>query len=154
MDVSIKNLEPMTVASARHTGPYAECEKAWKTLCASPEVCKTFGPNTKFFGMCYDDPKTTPPEEIRYDACVTIDGPGDFGSEVVVQTIEAGPYAAYVHKGSYDGLMEVYTKLYREWLPASGHEAAAKPCLEFYLNHPEQTPPEELLTEICIPLKS
>ena len=68
MDVTLKEIEPMTVAFVRHVGPYAECGDAWKTLCANPEVCKLFGPNTQFLGLGYDDPDITEPDKIRYDA--------------------------------------------------------------------------------------
>ena len=153
MDVSVQNFDAMTVASVRHTGSYAECAKAWKTLCGTPDVCKTFGPNSKFIGICYDDPEVTDDDKIRYDACVTVAAAEEFGGGVVTQTIEAGTYAVYVHKGSFDGLYDTYRKLYGQWLPTSGYEPAGGPSLEIYLNDPEKTPPEELLTEIRIPLK-
>lgn len=154
MEVSVKDFDAMTVASVRHTGPYAECKKAWEALCSNPKVCKTFGPNSRFLGMCYDNPETTDADKIRYDACVTIAEPQDFGDGVAIQTIDAGRYAVYLHKGSYEGLMDVYCKLYREWLPSSGYEPVECPALEVYLNNPEQTPPDELLTEIRVLLKS
>lgn len=153
MDVSVQPCDSILVASARHTGPYAECKKAWDTLCGNPNVCKTFGPDTKFLGMCYDDPDMTDDDKIRYDACVTIGEPQNFGGGVTTQTIDAGRYAIYVQKGSYDCLHDTYRKLYGEWLPASGYELGDGPCLEIYLNCPDTTPPDELLTEIRIPLK-
>ena len=154
MDVSIKDFEAMTVASVRHTGPYAQCKVAWETLCNNSEVCKTFGPHSEFLGLCHDDPETTEEDRIRYDACVTIAEPAEFGDKVVVQAIPAGRYAVCTHKGSYEGLQEVYHRLYHEWLPGSGHKPAEGPALEVYLNNPEHTPPEELLTEIRILLES
>lgn len=153
MDVTVQNFEAMTVASVRHTGPYTESGKAWKALCGNPNVCKTFGPDSKFIGICYDNPDVTDDDKIRYDACVSVAEVEEFGGGVVTQTIDAGQYAVYVHKGSFDGLADTYHKLYGEWLPTSGHEPANGPCLEIYLNDPEKTPPEELLTEIRIPVK-
>jgi hypothetical protein len=38
------------------------------------------------------------------------------------------------------------------WGPDSGREFAGAPSLTFSLNDPRQTPPEALLTEICLPL--
>jgi len=38
------------------------------------------------------------------------------------------------------------------WLPKSGRELRDAPCFETYLNSPQGTPPEELLTLIHAPL--
>ena len=153
MDVSVQNFEPITVASVRHTGPYSECEEAWHALCGNPDVHAVLGPNTKYLGICYDNPDTVDPNNIRYDACVTIPEEQEFGEGIVTQTVEGGKYAVYTYQGSYEELQEAYRKLYGEWLPQNGHTPVDGPTIEVYLNHPQQTPPEELLTEIRIPLQ-
>ena len=43
---------------------------------------------------------------------------------------------------------------YGEWLRKSGRDVRDAPVLEIYLNDPRELPPTELLTEICLPLKS
>jgi len=43
--------------------------------------------------------------------------------------------------------------VYPEWLPGTGAEPASAPFFETYRNFPEETPPEELITDICIPLE-
>jgi len=154
MDVEIKKCDAIMVASVRHTGPYAQCAKAWEALCGNEAVCRTFGPDSRFIGICYDDPDVTEEGKIRYDACVTIPAEGEFGSGVTVQTIDAGDYAVYYHKGPCEGLHDCYRQLYGQWLPQSGHEPANAPCLEIYHTDPKTTPPTEQLTEIRIPLAS
>ena len=47
----------------------------------------------------------------------------------------------------------IYARLFGQWLPHSGRELRSEPSLEFYLNDPDGTPPEELLTEIYAPLE-
>ena len=47
-----------------------------------------------------------------------------------------------------------YQWLYGEWLVRSGREPADAPVFEAYLNSPVDTPPTELLTEICLPLNA
>ena len=152
VNVTVKEIEPLTVAFVRHTGPYAKCHEAWKTLCSSPDVCKLFGPSTQFMGICYDDPDVTDADKIRYDACATVPNGTIFSGDINVQQIEGGKFATYVHKGSFDGLHDCYRRIYGEWLPQSGFEPKAAPSLEVYLTDPEKTPPEENLTEIRIPL--
>jgi AraC family transcriptional regulator len=46
-----------------------------------------------------------------------------------------------------------YLWLYGIWLLQSGKEIGDGPIVEEYLNNPRDTPPTELLTEICLPLR-
>jgi len=154
VEVKVQELEPMLVASVRHTGPYGECHAAWKTLCGDPAVAQTFGPHTKMLGISYDDPDVTDADKIRYDACATILEEQEFGEGVSTQTVAGGRYAVAIHNGSYNGLADCYKYLYGQWLPDSGYEPAMAPCIEVYLTNPETTPEDEAKTEIRIPLKS
>ena len=72
--------------------------------------------------------------------------------DVSVQEIQAREYAVAVHEGPYQNLATTYAGICGEWLPGSGREAATAPCLEFYLNDPNSTPPADLRTEVCVPL--
>jgi effector-binding domain-containing protein len=58
---------------------------------------------------------------------------------------------AVVHKGSYETLHMTYKDLY-EYIVKNGMEFAG-PGREFYLSDPCKTAPEELLTEIQLPIK-
>ena len=68
-EVTVKTLPPITAAFIRHVGPYADCGAAWEKLCGYPGVQKTFGPDTLFFGICYDDPDVTEADKLRCDIC-------------------------------------------------------------------------------------
>lgn len=54
-------------------------------------------------------------------------------------------------KGDYSGLTSVYSKI-REWIEAEGYIAAAA-AFEIYTTDPAQTPPEENITEVYLPVK-
>jgi AraC family transcriptional regulator len=153
MEVRIERVEPLRVAFVRHVGPYGEVETAWERLCMRLGKDGLLGPGTRFIGICYDDPEVTPPEKIRYDACVTVDS--DFAAEddVGVQTIGGGEYAVTTHVGPYEMLGQTYAKLLGQWLPRSGRELRSEPSLEFYLNAPESTDPQDLITDIFAPLE-
>jgi AraC family transcriptional regulator len=47
-----------------------------------------------------------------------------------------------------------YARLFGEWLCHSGRELRSEPSLEFYLNDPDATDPEDLLTDIAAPLEA
>lgn len=154
MEVRIENIEPTKVIFVRHTGPYQDCETAWNTLCgwACPKGLCEVG-TSKFIGVCYDDPQVTPPEKIRYDACIVIDREVEGEGEIGTQTLEGGEYAITTHKGPYTTIEKSYAQLMGQWLPQSGKQLRNAPCFEVYLNDPKATPPEDLLTELHLPLQ-
>ena len=153
MDVKIERLQPLRVAFVRHVGPYNEVGQAWEKVCAKLGSEGLIGPDSRFIGVCYDDPEVTPPEKIRYDACVTVDEDFEAEGEVGVQTLPGGDFAVVTHMGPYERLSETYAALYGQWLPKSGRELRSEPSLEFYINTPDGTDPEDLLTDIYAPLE-
>ena len=153
MDVRIEKIEPMKVAFVRNIGPYEECEVAWKKLCDWAGPRGLFGPKTDMLGISYDNPEVTPPEKIRYDACISVDDTVQPEGEVGIQEIRGGEYAVTTHKGPYGKLAETYSRLFGEWASQSGRVLSSGPCLEFYRNDPGRTPPEELITDIYVPLE-
>lgn len=153
MDVQIKKIEPFKVAFVRHTGPYAECKPAWDKLCSWAGPRGLFKPEARFIGISYDDPAVTPPEKLRYDACITLADDIEAQGDVGIQIISGGDYAVTTHTGPYTNLSETYARLCGQWAPSSGRELRSAPCFEVYLNDPDKTPPEKLLTEIYLPLE-
>nr|WP_274703381.1 GyrI-like domain-containing protein [Aminiphilus circumscriptus] len=141
------------VEPRREVDPYAASGAAWGRLCGNPAVQSRLTPESLFIGICYDDPDVTEADKIRMDVCVSVDASFVPEDGIEVQTIEGGEYARVIHKGSYDGLHGVYRALYGEWIPASGREPKETPSFEIYLNDCTTTPPEELLTEIRVPLR-
>jgi AraC family transcriptional regulator len=153
MKVEIKNIEKMRVAFVRHVGPYDQVGKAWDRLCTTLGKAGYLGSGSQFIGISYDDPDVTAPEKIRYDACITVDESFESEGDIAVQTIGGGEYAVTTHFGPYTELSQTYRKLFGQWLLDSGREPGSEPCIEFYLNDPDGTEPEDLLTDICLPLK-
>jgi AraC family transcriptional regulator len=153
MDVTIKTIPERRVAFIRHTGPYAECGGAWSRLCQRLGAEGRLGPGAEFIGLSYDDPDVTPADKLRYDACVTVDDDFEPSGEIGVQTVGGGPYAVTTHHGPYERFSETYAELCGQWIPRHGHAIRAEPCLEIYLNDPEGTPPEELLTDVYMPIE-
>ena len=153
MDVKFEKLEPQRVAFVRHIGPYNECGKAWDRLTAEIGRRGLLGADARFIGLCHDDPEITPPEKVRYDACVTVGDNFVPEGEIGEQTIEGGEYAVVTHFGPYDKFGETYDEFFGQWLPKSGRELRSVPCLEVYLNDPEGTDPEDLVTDIYAPLE-
>ena len=153
MKVEIKKIEKMRVAFVRHVGPYDQVGKAWDHLCMYLGKDGHLGSGSQFLGICYDDPDVTAPEKIRYDACITVDENFEPEGDIGVQIIGGGEYAVTTHFGPYNKLGLTYNKLFGHWLLNSDRKLRSEPCLEFYLNDPDGTEPEELLTDVCLPLE-
>lgn len=154
MEVKVEKIEPLRVAFMRHTGPYEACGETWGRLCAWAGPRGLFGPRTVVMGVSYDDPEVTPPDKIRYDCCLSIDDSFKAEGDVGVQTVGGREYAVTIHRGPYERLAETYAAICGQWAPTSGRELSSEPCLEFYLNDPNSTPPEELQTRVCVPLEA
>jgi len=154
MEPEIRNFNTATAIYVRGTGPYAKSAKdAWGAVCAYAFPAGLVGENSKFIGISHDDPNNTPEDKLRYDACITVDREVQPSAEIGVQDIAGGRYAVFLHKGPYDKLMGVYAEIFEKWRPANDYTLREVPCFEIYLNSPDQTPPEELLTEVCIPIE-
>lgn len=152
MEATVKTIEPLRVAFVRHIGPYEQCESAWEKLCAWAGPKNLLGPETPFIGLCHDDPEITPPEKIRYDACVSVPEGIEPEGEVGIKEIGGGSYAVTMHTGPYQNLHATYAWLCGVWAVENGQELMSEPSLEFYLNDPQSTPPEELKTEVYVKL--
>lgn len=154
LQVEIKQLQSMRVAFVRHTGPYSECGSAWERLFMGLGKEGLFGAGARHFGLCHDDPEVTPAEKIRYDACCTVDHAYRPHGDIGVMEIEGGDYAMTTHFGPFETIGDTYARLLGEWLPRSGYEVRSAPCLEIYLTDPENTEPEDYLTDIYMPLQT
>lgn len=153
MDIRVEDVQPMRVAFMRHVGPYQEVGQTWQRLCGWAGPRGLFGPFTKMLGVCHDDPEVTPPEKLRYDACIVAGEHVQAEGDVGIQVIPGGQYAVATHHGPYERLGETYAALLGQWIPAHNREPLPSPPFEVYRNSPMNTPPEELVTDIYVPIK-
>ena len=152
MNVEIQQLRPMRVAYLRHIGPYNAVGSTWDRLLTMMGKDGYLGGSPMMLGICHDDPEVTPPSRIRYDACIEVDDRFKPAEGIQVQDVAGGEYARTTHTGPYNNLGKTYMEFLGHWLPRSGRELRDAPCFEVYLNDPQSTPPEELLTDIYAPL--
>lgn len=164
MDVTVKVVPPVLVAAIRHVGPYEACQPAWARLCELLCPAGLCAQGAVAYGVSYDDPDTTPVEKCRMDVCLTLPEGVDATTPALANLVETtelftqhvgngGEYACVLVKGPYSLLHPAYRSLFSEWLPQCGREPGNSMGFEAYYNDPTTTPPEELLSEIFIPLK-
>jgi AraC family transcriptional regulator len=160
IEPKIVELEPIEVLYIRKIGDYTKVAgEAWESIMsfAYPQKIKfkknLMGKDAQMFGIGHDDPSITQKNELRYDACISYDDKSvKPRGEIGVKTIEGGRYIKYLHKGAYEGLKESYQKV-MDWIIENNYTIANKPPFEKYLNRdPRRTKPENLKTEIYIPV--
>ena len=153
LEVTIKNLPERRVAFLRHVGSYDKCGPTWERLLTEMGSQGWLGGDNLMLGICHDDPENTDAEKIRYDACVTVGDSFKPFAGIEQTTVAGGAYAVVTHIGPYSELGGTYAELFGSWLAQSGRELRNAPAYEIYLSDPDNTEPEELITEIHMPLE-
>lgn len=154
MQVEIKHVDEQRVAAVEHRGPYLQINEAFGRL---GEIAGPAGlyrdPEAKMVGLFYDDPDTTPADELRSDAGLVIGRSTAVPNGLNERRIPAGEYASTLHVGPYEQLPDTWARFLGEWLPSSGYRLAGDAVsYELYLNDPTRVPREQLRTEIRIPV--
>lgn len=155
MDVKIIDFDETQVALLEHRdAPDRVMESAGKFVEWRKQTGLSPVRSSMTFGIAYDDPKTTPADQFRFDICgsITQDVPEN-PQGVKMGVIPGGRCAVMRHKGSHDEIGKSVHYLYGEWLPQSKEELRDYPCFFHYLNLIYDTPEHELETDIYLPLK-
>jgi AraC-like DNA-binding protein/DNA gyrase inhibitor GyrI len=136
----------------RIIGKYGESESyetAWNKLLRFLSDHQALCAETRSIGLSFDDPNVTKHEHCRFYACASVQKKiapaGEFGT---IQ-LRKGKYAVYTLKGSYSGLQELYSHISLNFDSTLRHGMA----FEEYVNSPHNTPEEDLLTKVFIPIK-
>ncbi len=150
--IAIRQEPARRLAAMPHKGLYHEIGRAFEKLSATMGARGLFGHSGHMVGVFYDDPASTPPADLRSHAGFEIKGDAPIAEPLEIVTLPAGRNAVLTYKGPYAGLPAAYDQLYSVWLPASGEDPADAPSFEVYLNSPMDTAPDDLITELHLPL--
>jgi AraC family transcriptional regulator len=149
-----KTIKAQNVIYTTELGDYNEgAGKAWNRLTSFAKQNRLFGFRNNFYGISYDDPDVTETEKLRYDACMTISKSVEPQGAIGVKSLPEGKYAIFLHMGPYNQLKSSYDYIFGDWVVNNNIELRHSPCMERYLNFPDNTKPEKLKTEILIPVK-
>lgn len=153
MDVEIKQMPEFRLGTVHHAGPYQQISEAFQRLgsIAGPAGLLQH-PGATMIGVYHDDPETTPPDQLRSEAGLSVPDGVPLPAGLVEVRLPAGRYACVTHVGPYTGLPDVWARLIGQWLPQSGYQANNNLNFEIYRNNPMTAPPHELRTEIYLPL--
>lgn len=129
-------------------------DQAFSTLMCYLQKHKLMNAFNACLAITPDNYDVVPHEQCRIDAGVVLkEGVQvELTNEVALQVLPAGRWAVFQHKGPYDTIWQSWNVAYRDWLPRSNERPRDVPPLEIYLNNINNTPPEQLRTEILIPI--
>jgi DNA-binding transcriptional MerR regulator len=97
------------------------------------------------FVLYYDEEFN--PERVDVEVAFPVSDPA-----IATRTIPATSAATTVHVGPYDKLADAYAAVYG-WANDNGYESVL-PMRDVYTNDPENTPPDQLVTEVILPVRS
>ncbi|ROM72642.1 AraC family transcriptional regulator [Pseudomonas brassicacearum] len=155
MQVKIVEFPEARVAMLEHCGPTGLVNESvrtfieWRMQSGQSPVA-----SSRTFGIPYNNPDTTPPQDFRFAICGEIHEavrPNAFGVHEIV--IPGGRCAVVRHAGSPDHIGETIYPVYRDWLPASGEELRDHPLFFHYLSVYPETPQDQWQTDVYIPLQ-
>ncbi|HEU4778340.1 MAG TPA: GyrI-like domain-containing protein [Steroidobacteraceae bacterium] len=99
MKIEITVRQPVEVAYLRYTGPFGEpLGRFWRAT-VTPWLAEHGMLDCPRYGVTLDDPKSTPAEDCRYDACVELPA-GMTLPDAGNTTIAGGRYAVTYFKGT------------------------------------------------------
>jgi AraC family transcriptional regulator len=130
-----------------------EVLEAWEQLVNFIMQHKLLGWNPEFFSIYYDDPDSVERGKCISDLCFTTKKDIDEHDAFKSNHIEGGKYAVFRYKGPYERLWELYDKIYGDWLLSADYKLRDVPAIEKYINYSPKTKPDDLLTEIYIPIE-
>jgi AraC family transcriptional regulator len=152
MEVEIKHMPRLRVATVRHVGPYNQIPTAFERLGAIAAPAGLLQSSTAMMAIYHDDPETAPQEQLRSDAALVVSEDVTLPQGLTEQHIPSGRYACTVHVGPYEQLGDSWARFLGEWVPASGNRIGDGVSYEIYLNTPAQVAKQDLRTELYVPL--
>lgn len=154
IEVTLKRREPIVVAFIEMKGPYSLIGEAFgklRTWIADQGYIPALPP----VGVYLNSPKQVPPEELLWELQTPVVGDADpvkpDEQGCGFRQLEEVALATAEHCGPYDQVKASFGAL-RGWIAENGYEIVGPPE-EAYLSKVEESPPQELVTEVRFPVR-
>lgn len=127
----------------RYYGPFETIRDSWRDFIERlpAELLDGHHGRTRFLGRVYDDPRITPPREIRYDCCYAFASAEDArlymaGSDDLLITTEPGLYAVIDNLRAPRTRTEIRGHVLEQWMPRTRYHYSDLPWLELFSTSP------------------
>ena len=155
MHVDVSQQFPIRVVMIRHTGSYDEIGPVFDQLWSWIE--RNGIETQRTIGIYYDNPDYTPVAKLRSAACFEVRGAFQLGDTqglpITCEEIPGGQYAVTRFTGPYEKLAPVWTAFTNYLEGAFGRKIHPdNPAFEVYVNDASVTAPNDLITDLYMPL--
>jgi AraC family transcriptional regulator len=149
---TIKDVKPFTYCCVTHKGAFTDMSAVIMQLMQGMQSQNLF-PSVRgpMVGVYYNAPGQVKPEDLSWEVGFPVADTAAVQAPLEKKAWKPTTVAVTVHKGPYSETTETLERL-MAWIGSQGRVVDG-PVLERYLNNPMQVKPEELLTEIWIPVK-
>lgn len=103
------------------------------------------------FGIYFNSPQEVPVEDLEYEMGIPFKGEAEDEGRIKIKTEPDQLVLSTVYKGAYTEAGKVIGAL-AQHAYQNGYEITGPP-MEIYISDPNETPEDELLTEMCFPVK-
>ena len=132
MTVRFAELPPVRVAYLRKIGPYGPAAGKFLREVFDPWRLAQGLERQPWYGIPRDDPSITAPEQCRFDCCVEVPDGFVATGQATLTTLPGGRYALAPFKGTSAMIVDAWTEMFRDWLPASGLQCDARPFFDYF----------------------
>jgi AraC family transcriptional regulator len=155
---TIKEMPEREVAFVSFTGNYIGNSQIFADLFsklydwAVPKGLIT--PESLFLSSYENDPRTTPLDQLKLDACMSIPQGTEVDEDIQKKVLPGGQYAVmYTELSGPDEYGPVWDAVVA-WSEKNNYEIdLTRPSYEIYLNNPEEHPKKHHILDICLSVK-
>jgi effector-binding domain-containing protein len=150
--VKIEKIEPFAYFCLKQKGSFSNIQEVIQRLMLESQSQNVL-PSGPLMGVYYGNPEQVKPEQMEWEMGFPVTPHALIQPPLERKEWNFTQVAVALHKGSYEKTGETIAKI-MEWMEANGYVADG-PIVERYLDmDPEGIKPEDLKTEIWIPVKS
>ena len=153
--VNVQARDAMELAFVRITGGYLRPQMlvhGYLRLQAWIDEAGIERDTSLLLGMSMDDPDIVPLEDCRYDFACTVPAETKRTPDIQRAQIPAAHWATLRCVGDISIVEDAWTHLFRDWLPASGWQAAPLPAIEIFHQRPEVIGWDRFDLDCCLPV--
>jgi len=155
MNINITNRIPVPAIMINHVGPYNEISAVFDQLGKWIEANQI--PVQQWIGIYLDNPEHVPANQLRSCACATLPMGYQLTASGIpgrVGNIPGGTFATTTFTGPYDQLEAIWSEFTQRIELELGKSIRDDiPAFEIYVNDPSTTPPDQLVTELFMPVR-
>ena len=128
----IVTLSDKHLAFIRHVGPYESVPDSLFLELTEWAARRGISGHRPLLGIGHDAPGLTPPDRLRFDAALVLDGHVTGDGTVGYQVLKGRRYAFTTHVGPYSSLMPAYGEILGRLSAMPGVTFAGVPVVEMY----------------------